>query len=513
MKPLDKNIKKSGIYFSLKWQYTLIFAGLTALIIGVTIALSSLFLPKYYEYKKLKTIESVYADLRSAYSDTSSGDSPEELFDEMDNLSMRNSLSIIILNEDSDIIYSSKNLERDIDMILVGYIFGFDTGSDIDVIEQSSDHIIRRTQSHKNDYLELFGRLDNGMSFLVRTPIESIGLAASYANRFYLIIGIAGIVFGSFIIFFLSKRISAPILKLNDISSRMVDLDFEARFEGKTVNEIGLLGENMNRMSDSLEKSISELKTANNELKRDIEKKEKAAEEHSEFISNVSHELKTPISLIQGYAEGLKEGVSDDPESRDYYLDVIIDEASKMNRMVRELLNLDQLESGDDVIDMERFDMYEVVSNYLQSAAVLIDESGAVSEFDEKKGAFVWGDPYKAETVFANYLTNAIHYCREVKGTKLIRTTFENRGNILRVSVFNTGDPISEDVLGRVWDKFYKADPARTREYGGSGVGLSIVKAIQTSIGREYGVYNTEDGVVFWFDMESGKRRENETDI
>ena len=496
-----ENSKKSKVIFPLKWQYTLIFAGLTAIIIGVTIALSSLFLPKYYEYKKLKTIESVYGKLSADRSD------------ELDTISMRDNLSIIILNEDSDVIYSSKNFERDIDMILIGYIFGFDAGSDIDIIEQNSDYIIRRSHNPQNDYLEMFGRLENGESFLVRTPLESIGVAASYAGSFYLIIGIAGIVVGSFIIFFLSKRISAPILKLNDISSRMVDLDFEARFTGSDMNEIGLLGNNINHLSDSLEKSISELKTANNELKRDIEKKEKAAEEHSEFISNVSHELKTPISLIQGYAEGLKEGISDDPESRDYYLDVIIDEASKMNRMVRELLNLDQLESGEDVIDMERFDMYEVVSNYLQSAAVLIDESGASLEFNEEKGAYVWGDPYKAETVFANYLTNAIHYCKEVSGAKLIRTTFENRGNILRVSVFNTGDRIPEEVMGRVWDKFYKADPARTREYGGSGVGLSIVKAIQTSIGREYGVYNTENGVVFWFDMESGKRRENETDI
>ncbi len=499
----ETSLKNSKAFFPLKWQYTLIFAGLMALIICVTIALSSLFLPKYYEYNKVKIIRSVYEGLLKDSDESSFDDPGTSLYLELDDLSMKNNFSVIILNDDSDIVYASKNRERDIDMVLVGYIFGLGPESNHEIIEKTEDYLIRKTTSSDHDYLEMFGRLENGYSFLVRTPMESIGTAASYANRFYLFIGLCGIVIGAFVIFLISRRISSPILKLNEISSRMVDLDFDARYSGGDVNEIGLLGNNINHLSESLEKSISELKTANNELKRDIEKKEKAAEEHSEFISNVSHELKTPISLIQGYAEGLKEGISDDPQSRDYYLDVIIDEAGKMNKLVRELLDLEQLESGDDVIDMERFDMYEVISNYLQSAAVLINETGAEVEFGEKAGAYVWGDPYKAEIVFANYLTNAIHYCKEADGRKIIRISFENRGNILRVSVFNTGDHIPDDVLGRVWDKFYKADSARTREYGGSGVGLSIVKAIQTSIGRNFGVENTDNGVVFWFEMES----------
>lgn len=500
----DRSAKNKNRIFSLKWQYTLIFAGLMAGIIFITILLSSLFLPKYYEFARTKMIRRTYEELLKASDAGSFSDEEHGVCRQLDDLSLSNNMSVIILGDDSRIVYSSRNGERGIDMILVGYILGIPAETtSFEVIEHTEDYEIRKTVSEDNVFLEMYGKLNNGYSFLVRTPLESIRESADYAARFYLLIGMCGIIAGAIIIFFVSKRMSDPILGLNDISARMVDLDFEARYTGCDKNEIGLLGKNMNIMSESLERSISDLKTANNELKRDIEKKEKAAEEHREFISNVSHELKTPIALIQGYAEGLKEGVSEDTESRDYYLSVIMDEAARMNRLVKDLLNLDQLESGDEVIDMERFDIGEVISNYLQSAGMLASEAGIDILYNEKNGNYVWGDPFKAETVFSNYFSNAVHYCKQTPDGKYIKISFENRGNILRVCVFNTGDHIPDEVIERLWDKFYKADKARTREYGGSGIGLSIVKAIQTSIGREYGVSNTEGGVTFWFELES----------
>ena len=503
MVPERSDVKKNRI-FSLKWQYTLIFAGLMAGIICITTLLSSLFLPKYYEFTRIKMIRKAYEELLVASGAGSFSGDDREIGRQIDDMSLKNNMSVIILGDDSRIVYSSRNGERGIDMILIGYILGMPPeATRFEVIEHTDDYEIRKTISSDDVFLEMYGKLDDGYTFLVRTPLESITESARYAARFYLLIGVCGIVAGAVIIFFVSKKMSDPILRLSDISARMVDLDFDARYQGNDRNEIGLLGNNINTMSESLERSISGLKTANNELKRDIEKKEKAAEEHREFISNVSHELKTPIALIQGYAEGLKEGVSDDAESRDYYLDVIMDEASRMNRLVKDLLNLDQLESGEDVIDLERFDIGEVISSYLQSAGMLAADAGVKIIYDEKNGNYVWGDPFKAETVFANFFSNAVHYCKETPAGKYIKINTESRDNILRVCVYNTGDHIPEESLERLWDKFYKVDKARTREYGGSGIGLSIVKAIQTSIGRDYGVYNTEGGVTFWFELES----------
>ena len=141
-------------------------------------------------------------------------------------------------------------------------------------------------------------------------------------------------------------------------------MDFDEKYTGTDKTEISILGNNSNALSETLETTISELKTANNELLKDIEKKDKIDEMRKEFLSNVSHELKTPIALIQGYAEGLKEGINSDEESREFYCDVIMDEANKMNIMVKKLLTLNQLEFGNDVVNMERFDIVALIKNY-----------------------------------------------------------------------------------------------------------------------------------------------------
>lgn len=240
-------------------------------------------------------------------------------------------------------------------------------------------------------------------------------------------------------------------------------------------------------MSEQLEKTISELKTANNQLQHDIEQKEKLEDMRNEFLGNVSHELKTPIALIQGYAEGLKEGINDDPESTEFYCNVIIDEAGKMNRMVKNLLILNQLEFGSDEVEFERFDIVKLVKGVIASCDILIQQAEANIDFIAGESAYVWADEFKTEQVVRNYLTNAIHHAENEKRieVKIIRT----EGKV-RVSVFNSGKPIPEEDIPKLWDKFYKVDKAHTREYGGNGIGLSIVKAIMESFHQGYGVKN-----------------------
>lgn len=171
----------------------------------------------------------------------------------------------------------------------------------------------------------------------------------------------------------------------------MANLNFDAKYTSTSEDEIGVLGNNLNRMSGELEKTISELRTANNELQKDIEKKEQIDEMRKEFLSNVSHELKTPIALIQGYAEGLQECINDDQESREFYCDVIIDEAAKMNNMVKKLLSLNQLEFGNDTVNMERFDLTELVKGVVQSAQLLASQKEAEIRFLQEEPISVWG--------------------------------------------------------------------------------------------------------------------------
>ena len=301
----------------------------------------------------------------------------------------------------------------------------------------------------------------------------------------------------------MSKRLTKPLTELTELSERMANLDFNARYTSGGTNEIGRLGEHFNQMSQTLEKTISELKTANNELQANLDAKIKAEDERREFLSNVSHELKTPLALIQGYAEGLQDCVNDDPGSRDYYCSVIIDEAGKMNQLVRKLMALNQLESGYDKVEMTRFDLAELIRGKTASTKILADQKGASIEVQCPSSVHVWGDEFKVEEVLTNYLSNAINHVEGALRIQ-IRVEEDSERGVVRTTVFNTGKPIPEEDLEHVWDKFFKVDKARTRAYGGSGVGLAIVKAIMESFHQRYGVRNVEDGVEFWFELEDG---------
>ena len=209
----------------------------------------------------------------------------------------------------------------------------------------------------------------------------------------------------------------------------------------------------------------------------------------------------------------MREGISEDVESREFYCDVIVDEADKMNRLVKKLLTLNQLESGNEVISMGRFDVAALIENYIQSAEILIRQSGGTVRFKETGPVYVWGDEFKTEEVVMNYFSNALNH---LSGEKIVDIKLKKKEKLVRICVFNTGEPIPEEALPHLWEKFYKVDKARTREYGGSGVGLSIVKAIQESMNQGYGVVNYTNGVEFWFEMElveSGRAGGNEADV
>ena len=300
-------------------------------------------------------------------------------------------------------------------------------------------------------------------------------------------------------IWYFSKRITDPIHELALLSDRMANLDFDVKYTSGGKNEIGELGENFNRMSEKLESTISELKKANNSLKKDIEQKEKLEQMRNEFLGNVSHELKTPLALIQGYAEGLKEGVNEDAQSREFYCDVIMDEATKMNQMVKNLLTLNQLEFGDEDISFERFDLTELIRGILQSMEILAQQEEAEVIFRQEAPVYVWADEFKVEQVVRNYVSNAFHH---VSGAKVVEVKILTDEEKAKVTVFNNGMPIPEKDIPHIWDKFYKVDKAHTRAYGGNGIGLSIVKAIMESFHQKYGVNNYDNGVEFWFELD-----------
>lgn len=368
-------------------------------------------------------------------------------------------------------------------------------------------YVIRRNHDDliNAEYYDLVGTLDNGFTIILRSPIARIEATMKVVNTVFMYIAAGLIVFGSVFILIFSNIFSAPLKRLSHAARQMTELNFDVKVPVVTKDEIGELGTCMNEMSRKLEYTISELKSANIRLEKDIEQKQQIDDMRKEFLSHVSHELKTPIALIQGYAEGLKDNLFDDQESKEFYADVIIDEAHKMNSLVRKLLTLNEIEFGDSPLKIERFELVAFISDIISSSKILVDETGADIVFQEQGPVYVWADEYMIEEVFTNYLTNAVHYVRQ--GGR-IQVWFEHVGTDIRVCVYNSGDRIADEDIDKLFIKFYKSDKARTREYGGSGIGLSIVAATMGAHGKHYGVYNAEDGVVFYFDLDANMMTE-----
>ena len=493
-----KNMKRS-----IKQQIAFIFISVMAGTIILCWIINSSFLENFYIQNKKHAIGDAYVRINEA---ASNGNISSEEFDlELRKTCDAYNISILVIDAESNTIKSStRDIEKMLSRLYDNY---FNPDKDIEYLDKSDKYYLATAMDKltATEYLEMWGVLDNGNLFLIRSPLESIRDSVKISNRFLAYVGLLATVISAVLIWFVTTRITKPIMELKEISEKMTKLNFETKYESRGQNEIDLLGEHMNELSGTLEKTISELKTANNELKRDIEKKEQIDEMRKEFLSNVSHELKTPIALIQGYAEGLKECVNDDDaESRDFYCDVIMDEAGKMNNMVKKLLDLNQLEFGNDVVTMERFDVVALVSNFITSAEILIHQNEVNVKHEKQEPIYVWADEFKTEEVVRNFFSNAMNH---VDGDKIIEIRYRlieaENANRVRVSVFNTGEPIPEESLPHIWEKFYKVDKARTREYGGSGVGLSIVKAIMESMNQQYGVINYTNGVEFWFELET----------
>lgn len=475
-----------------------VFAGMVICLLAILLIVNVKFLEPYYIRDKEMQFIHVYEELQEAVKKGTI--SNDEVQDELHVLCEKNNISYIVLDMDNEKLITNVHDTNMLKQQLSGYLLN-QAQKGGKVLDSTDNYQLMRSQDpwNQSEYIEMWGQLDDNVNFLIRSPVESIRESVALSNRFLIYVGMGTLIICMGLVWYFSRRITKPIQELAELSDHMANLDFEAKYTSGGNNEIGELGDNFNRMSKKLEKAISELKQANNSLQQDIEQKEKMEQMRTEFMGNVSHELKTPIALIQGYAEGLKEGVNDDPESRDFYCDVIMDEAGKMNRMVKNLMTLNQLEFGNDKVEFERFNLTELIGGVLQSMDILSQQKDVKLIFREENPVYVWGDEFKIEQVVRNYVSNAYNHVNE---EKIIEVKILQEDGLAKVTVFNTGKPIPEEDVPRIWDKFFKVDKAHTREYGGNGIGLSIVKAIMESMHQQYGVKNYDNGVEFWFTLD-----------
>lgn len=484
------------------------------LIVLFLIIINNVVLESFYMYSKVKTIKTAYEKINQYYNEIFiNGNSKIDIDEELNKIAVKNDFEILIKNNENLLLYSSdENFNSAIDKIneiILGqdrrFNIKYQGNKDI-VIYNKNNVSIRKIVDVKSNinYIFLTAKLDNENTLYIRIPISPIQESVKISNNLLILIGGISIVIAGIIASFLSRKFTEPITQLNNIATDMAKLDFSKKYiEKDTEDEINDLGKSINIMSDKLESTIKQLRATNIELEKDIEEKSKIDEMRKQFISDVSHELKTPIALIQGYAEGLIENVNTDDESRKFYAEVILDETNKMDTLVKQLLELMKLEYGNRKFNDTKFNIIELINEVIRKCKVMLEEKKIEVHFNQKaENINVYADDFYIEQVITNYITNAIKHVEEVDGKKQIKIELEEtKTNKIKIKIYNTGEQIKEEDIERIWKRFYKIDSSRNRENGGTGIGLALVKAIMTNYENKFGVENKEDGVEFYIEL------------
>lgn len=507
---------------SIRFKFFVAISAVTLVFIGVLLILNLFFYEDYYMLMRRGELRDAYQGIRNSYS----GDI-EEMMTVLDNYESQTAIRMAVVCSDGTVLYTSFNTRSDegnadtqnpfqlpdfdlLDQQRRGYTILQSIAQNVswNTLDSHSYQFLNVTLWDNDQYLCLAGVLDNQADkcLFAYMPYAYIEQNSSLNLVFLVIAGGCALLICLIFAYGVSRWFSRPLIAMAGLADRMSELDFSTKYQGRSTDEIGQLGQSLNRLSAYLEQTIRELRQSNEQLAQEIKEKERIDNMRQEFIVNVSHELKTPIALIQGYAEGLTAGVADDPEDRKYYCDTIADEADHMNKLVMQLLNLSRLELGAEQTYSEDIDLHELCAEAVRKTAVLCESRGLTVEYDDTC-ITVRTDGDLLDQVLMNYLSNAIRYT--VDGGK-IKISAKQTGDCVRLTVFNEGDGLPEEELPKIWEKFYRTDRARTREAGGTGIGLSLVRAIADTLHGSCGVENVEGGIVFWFELSASA--ENDSD-
>lgn len=499
----------------ISFKLFLITSAVFIFFISVTLVLQILFFQKYYISKKVDSFEKDINNLSTVLSSTSINENTvSEKFQKFDNDNNSKSVIFNIAKFDSHLMFGT--LQSDF-----GYIYTYDKKVNSSIIPLLIREWLSINQSQYHDYIvknkktyihqKVIGNTNFiiGIAPIVRNntvdnvifsqvSLQPVGDAVKTMKEFYIYIYI----FALLLIFVLSSiysmMISKPLVKLKKTASKMTELDFTAKCEINSNDEIGELGGVLNFLSEKLDKTLSELKDSNEKLKEDIEKERQLEIMRKEFVAGVSHELKTPITLIGGYAEALKDNIVE-AKDKDFFVDVILDESNKMDYLIKDMLDLSQLETGNLKMNFEEFNISDLLNFVLKKFSRNIADKNLKIETNICRSfAIVNGDVIRIEQVLINLISNAMRY---VPDGGVIKLTIENNGEEFVTSVENEGQHIPEDELDKIWERFYKIDKSRTRETEGTGIGLSIVKNILHLHKSTFGVVNTDLGVKFYFSL------------
>ena len=431
----------SKIRNSLKSVRVKLFITLSLVILAIItflILVNNFVFGQYYLYSKTKALESLYEVVNDYYNNEQTGDISSKL----EKTAIQNNFDILIKDDQNVNVYTSNKDFFSTFSQMTEMTNNFNSGLG-ETIAKDDNYTIKKMRDTRNgiSFIVLSSKLDNGYLLYARIPITSIQESVKISNNFlYLMAGLT-ILIAAVIVSYVTRKFTDPILELDKIAKKMANLDFSHKYRITGADdEINNLGKSINLMSEKLEKTIKQLRSTNIELERDIEEKSKIDEMRKSFISDVSHELKTPIALIQGYSEGLIENVNNDEESRKFYAEVILDETNKMDKLVKQLLELMKLEYGKREFNDKKFNIVEVEKEIIRKTQVIQEEKQVKVILDTPDEINVFADDFYIEQVIGNYMTNAIKHVEEVNGEKYIKIQNEvdvDKNKVI-IRVFNT---------------------------------------------------------------------------
>lgn len=477
---------------------------ITALIFAIfiigTLLIQSLFFERFYVYRKKTDLAVTIDKFKTEYDKTKSDDESAQLIDEYET---NGNIKIVILDSSNRLKFLTKNSGYRTDLSktreLTQFIqsFASDNGM-VANLKQSNSSITQMPRTIdgtvKNIFYITADKQKDEVIFAV-TSLQPVNEAVSVIKDLYGYFCVGAVFIIVILSLIYSNMIAKPLVKINKVATKMANLDFNEKCEVKSKDEIGNVASSLNFLSENLGNALTSLKEANAKLERDIEMERSLEKMRKEFVAAVSHELKTPITLIDGYAVGLKDNIFED-EDKDYYLDIIIDETEKMGNLVSEMLDLSHLESGSFKLSKQKFNITELIKLTLNKYEAIFNEKEILVETNLAEEVMVFADWNRMEQVLTNYITNAIRHVED-RGHIYINTKEEEKE--ISIEIENTGSNIPEEDLPKLWDRFYKVDKSRNRKLGGTGIGLSIVKNILIHHGYRFGAKNTDRGVIFYF--------------
>lgn len=356
---------------------------------------------------------------------------------------------------------------------------------------------VRDAQTGINN-LVLIENIDGtDLILLAVTSLQPVDEVIGNLNQYYIILFVFTMIIVTVIAFVYSKTLSKPLIKMSAIANQIANQNFSSKYIVKSNDELGQMGEALNKISTNLEQKIAELVHTNEKLAQDYDMQMKLKAKEKEFVTNISHELKTPLTVINGYVKGIKSGVYTANALK--YYDIILQEVERMTEMIQEMLDISKLESPTYQLVESTFDLWHTFLKVYDIFKAMAEDKGLKVHFEIEDEAYVRGDARRVEQVITNLFTNAVKYTPK-QSHIYINITYNDIAKKYTFKIKNENAYISDEDIERIWDPFYRIEKSRNKEFGGTGLGLAIVKQILDLHHSNYGV-NTQKGVEFYFDL------------